>query len=159
MTTPPGSQGRTFESPAQAVRKLTAVARSAPRLWFVYRGGLPPKLRERIIVGVSEANACAGCTRVHQRWAVRTGVSEDDLEALGLGDLARLDERSRAAVVYAVERSQQNFAGSVDPEVKRAVTQHFGADAIEGIDAVARGIDSANLSVSGVGALRRRLGL
>jgi len=34
---------------------------------------------------------------VHQRWALRAA----ELEAIGLGDLARLDDRSRAAIVYA----------------------------------------------------------
>jgi AhpD family alkylhydroperoxidase len=123
----------------------------------VYRGSIEADLRERVMVAVSEANACSGCTRVHQRWALRTGVSDQELEALGLGDLARLDERSRAAVVYAVDRSQARFAGEPPPEIQEAAATWFGPRELTEIEAVARAMTLANLTVSSAGALRSRL--
>jgi AhpD family alkylhydroperoxidase len=78
---------------------------------------LDPMLRERIMVAVSRVNACAGCTTVHERWALRAGVSAAALEAIGLGDLARLDDRSRAAVVYATVLAGNRFRG---PRTRRA---------------------------------------
>jgi AhpD family alkylhydroperoxidase len=143
---------------------LACVARVAPELWRVYRGAVSPALRERIMVGVSGANACAGCSRVHQRWALKAGVSDDELEALGLDDLARLTPADRAAVVYAVERSSNDFPGPVgapsdDPDTAAAMALHFGPEGTRQVDAIARGITLANLSVGTAEALRARLGI
>lgn len=137
-----------FDSRGEATRELIGVARGAVRLWRAYRGGLSPALRERVMVAVSQANDCAGCTQVHQRWALRAGVSDAELEALGLGDLARLDARDRAAVVFAVERAQQRFAGSPAPEVARAAGEHLSCCELEEVEAIARAMTFANLSVS-----------
>jgi hypothetical protein len=38
---------------------------------------------------------------VHTRWALRSGVTPGELEAIGLEDPGGLDRRSRAAVAYA----------------------------------------------------------
>ena len=116
------------------------------------------------MVGVSRANACAGCSRAHQRWALRAGVTDEELDALGLGDMSRLDPASRAAVVYAVERSAAGFPGplgapSENPEVAAQVAAHFTPKQIEQVDAIARGITFANLSVVTAEALRERIGV
>lgn len=155
-------QARRFGSFGQVARDFAGVARVSPELWRVYRGGTSPALRERVMVAVSQANACAGCSRVHQRWAVRAGVSDADLEALGLEDLSRLDRSSRVAVVYAVERSTTGFpgpAGSVPeaPGVTEAMARHFTPEETRRIDAIARGITFANFSVGTIEALRSRL--
>jgi len=158
--TEPGT--RRFASIGHVGRDLAGVARVSPELWRVYRGGTSPALRERVMVGVSRANACAGCSRVHQRWAIRAGVTDEELDALGLDDLARLDPADRAAVVYAVERSTAGFPGPVggpseDPEVNAAMERHFTPEETRQIDAVARGITFANLSVGTTESLKARL--
>jgi AhpD family alkylhydroperoxidase len=104
------------------------------------------------MVAVSRANACAGCSRVHQRWALRAGVTDEELEAIGLGDLARLNPADRAAVVYAVERSAAGFPGPIgtpspDPDISAALADHFSSEEARQLDAVARAITFANLSV------------
>lgn len=162
-TNPIRSTTRRFGSPGQVIRDLTGLARVSPDLWRVYRGGTSPALRERIMVAVSRANACAGCSRVHQRWAVRAGVTDDELEALGLDELARLNPADRAAVVYAVERSTAGFPGPVgapseDPEINAAISRYFTDEEIRQIDAVARSITFANLTVGTTEALRTRIG-
>jgi hypothetical protein len=114
------------------------------------------------MVGVSRSNACAGCSRVHQRWALKAGVTDAELEALGLDDLARLEPADRAAVVYAVERSTTGFPGrdgapSDDPDTAAAMAQHFGPEGARQVDAIARGITLANLTVGTAEAFRARL--
>lgn len=152
---------RRFDGPGEAARCLLGVIRVMPDLWRAYRGGVDPAVRERVMVAVSEANACAGCSQAHQRWAVRTGVSEADLKALGLKDLGRLDPSSRAAVVYAVERSATGFPGAAggdpgDPDVARAMSRHFDRSETVMVDAITRSISFANLSVGSVVAFRER---
>lgn len=153
----PSGEPRQFSSLGDAARTFAGVARVSLPLVRVYRGSIEPDLRERVMVAVSEANACAGCSRVHQRWATRTGVSERELEALGLGDLARLDERSRAAVVYAVDRSQARFSGEPSPEILEVTANWFGPGELFEIEAVARAMTLANLTVSSLARIRSRL--
>jgi len=165
---PPEATGRSadttrrFASLRHVAVDFVGVARVSPDLWRVYRGDIPSALRERIMVAVSGANSCAGCSRVHQRWAVRAGVTDDELEALGLDELARLDPASRAAVVYSVERSAAGFPGpagapSDDPAVAAAMADHFTASQRRQVDAIARGITFANLSVGSAEALQERI--
>ena len=52
-------------------------------------GALDALVRERVMVAVSRANACAGCAAVHELWALGAGISTAELDAVGLGDVAR----------------------------------------------------------------------
>ena len=105
-----GPAPRVFASPWDALRQLAGVLRRVKPLTDVYaRGRLDDALRERVMVAVSRVNACRGCTFVHTRWALRSGVTADELDAIGLADLGRLDRRSRAAVVYATALAEDRF--------------------------------------------------
>lgn len=143
---------RRFHSVPEAGRDLLRIAARARPLVSAYRGGLSPDLRERVMVAVSEANQCAGCTRVHSRWALSAGVSETELESIGLGDLTGLDRQSRAAIVFAVERVENQFAGPLEPELGQLVSEQLDNRTLNEIDAVARVMNFANLTV---GSLER----
>ena len=151
MSTPAVSirSPRTFASPAEWAGDLVALARRGGPLAAVYlRGRLDRALRERVMVAVSRVNACGGCTFVHQRWALRVGVSSEELEAIGLGELALLDERSRAAVLYASTLAEGRFRRPIAPEVTAAAVERLSVDEMVAIEAVARLIALANLSLS-----------
>lgn len=132
---------------------VAALAKSSVPLLRAYRGGVEPALRERVMVAVSRANACQGCTRVHERWALRSGVTDDELRAIGLADLAALDEHSRAAVVYATERAERRFRAPPSPEVEQVARNHLSPAALEQVDAVARAMALANLSLNTLSAM------
>lgn len=105
------------------------------------------------MVAVSQVNACGACTRTHQRWALRAGVLSAELEALRAGDLENLDPRSRAAVVYAVDRAERRFAGSASPEIAEAAREHLSVSELEEVEAIARAMALANLSLNTLAAL------
>jgi AhpD family alkylhydroperoxidase len=148
---------RTFASPAEWAHDVVGVAQHSGPLAAVYlRGRLDATLRERVMVAVSRVNACAGCTFVHQRWALRAGVSSEELQAIGLGDLAALDERSRAAVVYASALAEARFGRPIAPEIAAAAAERLSVDEMSAIEAVARLMALANLSVSTAEAIAAR---
>lgn len=159
MSTAPASpHPRTFASPGKALSDIVGVLGRAGPLAAVYlRGRLDPELRERVMVAVSRVNACRGCTLVHERWALRSGVSSDELAAIGLGDLAALDERSRAAVLFATVRAESGFGGPVPDEVAAYAASQLSPQELAAVEAVARAMAFANLSVSTVAALRARV--
>ncbi len=147
----PRQSPRTFASPGEAIADVVGVLRRARPLTEAYlRGGLDPALRESVMVAVSRVNACRGCTFVHERWARRAGVTADDLQALGLGDLGALDDRDRAAVAYAAARAEGRFRGQVTTELAASVSSQLTPDELSAIDAVARMMSLANLSANTV---------
>lgn len=149
---------RTFTSPAEALSDVAAVLRRAGPLADVYlRGRLEPEVRERVMVAVSRVNACRGCTRVHERWGIRAGVTSDELEAIGLGDLAALDDRDRAAIIYATALAEARFRGSIPADVASSAAAQLTAPELAAVDVVARAMALANLSVNTTEALLGRL--
>jgi AhpD family alkylhydroperoxidase len=154
----PGRSPRTFASPSEAIRDLLGVARQARPLATAYlRGGVNPELRERVMVAVSRVNSCRGCTFVHERWATRAGVSSDDLDAIGLGDLGALDGRSRAAVAYAAARAETRFREPVSADLASHAASNLTPDELAAVDAVARAMTLANLSANTAEELVDRL--
>lgn len=140
------------------MRDVINVAGRARALVAAYaRGGLDSDLRERVMVAVSRVNSCRGCTFVHERWAGRAGVSQEDLYAIGLGDLDSLDARDRAAVAYAVALADKHFRGPVVAEVAAAAAEHLTSEELAGVDAVARTMAVANLSANTAESLFGRL--
>ena len=128
------------------------MSRRLPLLAGVYFGNLLDRpLRERVMVAVSRSNACAGCTAVHQRWALRAGVTAAELAAIGVGELAVLDHRSRAAVVYATALAESGFRGG-DDELVSLVQPHLTDGELRAVEAVARAIALANLTVNSIRA-------
>jgi AhpD family alkylhydroperoxidase len=149
LVSAPHRSPRTFASPGEAIRDLLGVARRARPLVAAYlRGGVDPKLRERVMVAVSRVNSCRGCTFVHERMASRAGVSRDDLEAIGLGDLGGLDDRNRAAVAYAAALAETRFRGPIPPDLAASAAHHLTPDEMAAVDAVGRAMALANLSAN-----------
>jgi hypothetical protein len=109
------------------------------------------------MVAVSRVNACRGCTFVHERWALRSGVTSDELAAIGLDDLATLDERSRAAVLFATARAESRFRGPVPSAVAADAASQLRPGELAAVEAIARAMAFANLSASTVAALRARV--
>lgn len=109
------------------------------------------------MVAVSRVNSCRGCTFVHERWAGRTGVTAEDLQAIGLNDLGDLGERDRAAVAYAVALAEARFRAPVAADLTAAAGGRLTPDELAAVDAVARAMALANLSVNTIEALAGRL--
>jgi AhpD family alkylhydroperoxidase len=154
----PRRSPRTLASPADAIRDLIGVVQRARPLATAYlRGDLDPEMRERVMVAVSRVNSCRGCTFVHERWANRAGVSSDDLEAIGLGDLGALDDRNRAAVAYAAALAEASFRAPIPADLAASAAEHLAPDELAAVEAVARAMALANLSANTVEELFERL--
>jgi AhpD family alkylhydroperoxidase len=106
------------------------------------------------MVAVSKVNACAGCTWVHQRWALHAGISPTDLDAIGAGDLTAVDPGTRAAVVYATDRAERGFRSPVDPGVAAIALERLGRSQLRQVDAVARLMTFANLTLNSLQVAR-----
>ena len=149
MTAAVSGSPRGFGSPGEFAGDVAAVIRRAGPLAAVFlRGRLDGRERERIMLAVSRVNACRGCTFVHQRWALRAGVSAEELEAIELGELAALDDRSRAVVAYATALAEHRFRQVPPDDVAAAAALHLSPTGRSAVEAVARLMALANLSAN-----------
>lgn len=138
---------------ADALKLIAA----SPRLLAIYGGGrLDPALRERVMVAVSRANACDGCTHVHEAWALRAGVSAAELDQIGAGELTQLPAEQRAAVVYASALAEARFR-RLAPDAQAVADEQLEPGRQQDVEAVARLMTFANLSLNTANALADRL--
>ena len=149
MTAAVSGSPRVFGSPGEFAGDVAAVVRRTGPLVAVFlRGRLDGRERERIMLAVSRVNACRGCTFAHQRWALRAGVSAEELQAIELGELAALDDRSRAAVAYATALAERRFRQAPPDDVAAAAALHLSPAGRSAVEAVARLMALANLSAN-----------
>ncbi len=98
------------------------------------------------MVAVSRVNSCRGCTFVHERWASRAGVAAADLQAIGLGDLGDLDDRSRTAVAYAAALAEARFREPISADLAAIASEHLTSDEVTAVETIARVMALANLT-------------
>ena len=146
--------GRTY-TPRTFAADIIALVRTGPRLLSVYgQSRMDPALRERVMVAVSCTNACRQCTRVHETWALRSGVSADELQRLGAGELAAMPAEHRPAVTYATALAEGRFT-SLSPDAQAIADAHLDRKLQRNIEAITRLITFANLSVNTAHAVAR----
>ena len=105
---------------------LGYLARSLPGQWRLFRGGLDPKFRERIMLAVTQVNECSFCSFAHTRMALAAGVERDEVRALLAGEFEGVPDQEHAALLYA-----QHWAESgrkPDPEATEAFDGAYDAD-------------------------------
>jgi AhpD family alkylhydroperoxidase len=111
-----------FESLAarpELARTLAAHVRS------VGESGLPPRTRELIALMVAWLNACDYCTCVHEEIALRVGVDEATLAALGeFATSEKFDDAERAALQAAVALTRE--PRGLPPALAQALRTHYG---------------------------------
>jgi AhpD family alkylhydroperoxidase len=108
------------------------------------------------MLAVSHENSCSACALVHERWALRTGVPAADLDLLRRAESARLDGANAVAVAYATDRARTRFAQPASAAATAALAEQLGHDAVAYVDAVARAMALANVTVNTLHAHRRR---
>lgn len=151
----PESGPRTYTPWGWALDTARLVWRT-PRLLAIYgRSRVDAATRERVMVAVSRANACAACTRVHEGWALRAGVSPAELQQIGAGALSEMPTEQQAAILYATALAESQF-GAVPDAVGAVVSAHLDPNRQRDIAAIARLMSFANLTANSLRVLTRR---
>jgi AhpD family alkylhydroperoxidase len=68
---------------------------------------MEPALREQAMLTVARTNGCRYCSYIHQEWAVRSNVSDDEIAQLEGADPATFDRARWSALVYAGARRER----------------------------------------------------
>ncbi|MBN1769635.1 MAG: carboxymuconolactone decarboxylase family protein [Deltaproteobacteria bacterium] len=143
-----------------AVELASAVSELLPRLprLLLATAGprrVDPRLREIVLLAVSEANRCRYCRAAHGELARGAGVAEDELAALRRRRWQELPPRERAAVVSALRRAGFGVPDATAEDA--ALERHFLPEEVAALAALVDAIRIANLSGNTVDMLLDRL--
>ena len=100
--------------------------------------------RERLMLAVTQVNACRYCSEFHVKQALKTGLSSDEVQQLLDGVADQCPPEQLTAILYA--RHWAEMAGQPDPDVRRTLVETYGAVKAAAIEMVLRMINAGNLS-------------
>ena len=112
---------------------------------------------ERIMLAVTQVNACRYCNYAHSRVALRAGVSPEELAALATGDFRQAPPEQLVALLFAQHYAETR--GHPDAEAWQHVVEAYGQDAARDVMAHIRMITMANLLGNTLDAFLSRLRL
>ena len=105
---------------------------------------LPTAFRERLMLVVTEVNACRYCAHFHARQALVAGLSPEEIQALTAGDFDTSPAEERPAMLYAQHWADAD--GSPDPAATARITALYGETQASAIELALRMIRIGNLA-------------
>ncbi|MEA1872537.1 MAG: carboxymuconolactone decarboxylase family protein [Chloroflexota bacterium] len=138
MITDKGAKRKVYGSWKEFFPDLLFMLRNTTRLTRVYRGGLPPVLRERLMVAAAAVYGCRFCSWLHTREALRIGVDKEELARLVEGVMEGCPEEYSIAVLYAQHWAESN--AHPDPEAVRRLEETYGKQKANLVNVVLRPI-------------------
>lgn len=84
------------------------------------------KLKERIMLAVTEVNGCRYCSYAHTRMALETGISQDEIRDMLSGNLENTPDDEQVAILFAQHVADKQ--GNYDLEAYHRVADEYGHD-------------------------------
>ncbi len=135
---------RSYAGPGALLSDLLWVLRrSGLALSVSFGKALPGDFRERLMLAVTQVNACRYCSWIHSRAALLEGVPREEVQQLLAGSLPKAPEREQAALLYAQQWAEANARH--DPESWEALRQAYGQQESTAIEMSLRLIRIGNL--------------
>jgi AhpD family alkylhydroperoxidase len=138
MITDRGSKKKVYGSWREFFPDLLFMLRNTTRLTRVYRGGLPPALRERLIVAAAAVYGCRFCSWLHTREALRIGIDKEELARLVSGVMEDCPEEYSVALLYAQHWAESN--AHPYPEAVHRLEETYGTEKAKSVNIVLRPI-------------------
>lgn len=138
MITSKGAKKKVYESWREFFSDLFSMLTNTTRLTRVYRGRLPPALRERLMVAVAAVYGCRFCSWFHTREALRVGVDKKELARLVAGSMEGCPEEYSITVLYAQHWAESN--AHPDPEAVHRLEETYGKEKSKLVNVVLRPI-------------------
>jgi AhpD family alkylhydroperoxidase len=113
------------------------------------------KLKERIMLAVTEVNGCVLCSYVHTKLALKSGMTDDEIKALLAGDLENVPKEESLAVLFAKDYAYQKE--NIDPVYYNKIEERYGIYKAKAILSVCEVITMTNSMGIAMGLLKETL--
>jgi len=118
---------RTYSGIRPLLRDLSYLWRHKGAFLALQRGRLlDGSLRERLMLAVTEVNACRFCSFIHTKRALKEGLSDEEVGALLGGNLENVPEEQRTAVLYAQHWAETE--GETDETARVRLKETYGEE-------------------------------
>jgi AhpD family alkylhydroperoxidase len=107
------------------------------------RGQIDPSFRERLMLAVTAVNGCRYCSYFHARQALTSGITQEEIAALGDGVIDRAPPDEVPALLYAQRWAETS--ARAEPAARARLVETYGDEVAEGIEIVLRMIRAGNL--------------
>lgn len=101
------------------------------------------EMQERLILAVTAVNSCRYCTYYHSKLALKSGVTNKELNTLLNGSVDNSPPEEKLALLYAKHWADQ--AGIPDQKFKEKIIEAYGPKKAEVINLAIRTINFGNL--------------
>ena len=135
---------RIYHGLSEPIVDLRAIVSRRKEIRSLMRGNtIDPAFRERLMLVVTEVNGCRYCSYAHARQALATGISQEEIAALGQGMFAGSPPEEVPALLYAQHWAEVN--GKPDPALRERVVAQYGEQVTQAIELTLRMIRMGNL--------------
>ncbi len=135
---------RIYQRPADLRADVRTISGQRSLIRRAMRELISPAFRERLMMVVTEVNGCRYCSYYHAREALKSGLSEAELQGLLSGSLsAETPPDEYLALAYAQHWAETD--AKPDPEAVQKLVETYGAEKTAAIDIVLRMIRVGNL--------------
>jgi AhpD family alkylhydroperoxidase len=145
---------RTYASLRAVAHDLAATLRQSPAA-RPDRALVPPDMRERIMLAVTQVNGCRWCSFAHSRMALRAGVPPEEVRSLLGACVDGCPDAEATALLYAQHWTEAQ--GRTDPVARERLVGAYGPERAEAIERVIRAMNTANLVGNTIDAVMSRL--
>jgi AhpD family alkylhydroperoxidase len=136
---------RTYKNPCAFFKDLWFLTKNSGKIRKTMKSGIiSPEFRERLMLAVTAVNGCKYCSYYHSKQALKTGLTQEEIDLLLAGSIANCPEDEEIALIYAQYWAEANARPDADAVSK--LIEVYGDEKAEAIDIVLHMIRLGNLS-------------
>lgn len=136
---------RTYKNPWEFFKDLWLLTKNSGKIRKTMKSGIiSHEFRERLMLTVTAVNGCKYCSYFHTKQALKTGLTQEEIDLLLSGSIANCPEDENIALIYAQYWAESNARPDSDAVDK--LKEVYGDEKAQAIDLILRMIRMGNLA-------------
>jgi AhpD family alkylhydroperoxidase len=111
--------------------------------------------QERLMIAVTEVNGCEMCSYKHTEEALKSGMSDEEIQSMLSGNYENIRKEESAAIFFAQHYAESG--GNPDKEAWQRILDIYGEEKADAVLSTIKVIMMGNAYFIAVGALKNRL--
>lgn len=151
--------GQSFYKRVYGIKDFYSILEEAVNSFTILRKArkkniLSKQFQERIMLAVTEVNGCEMCSYYHTKEALKSGMSEKDIQNMLQGELGEITEEESIAIFFAQHYAESS--ANPDAEAWQRVVEFYGEEKAEMILAYIKVIMMGNVYGLAAGSFLNR---
>jgi len=126
--------GQSFYKRVYGIKDFYSILEEAVNSFTILRKArkkniLSKQFEERIMLAVTEVNGCEMCSYYHTKEALKSGMSEKDIQNMLQGELGEIPEEESVAIFFAQHYAESS--ANPDAEAWQRVVEFYGEEKAE----------------------------